>query len=557
MFFEFINILFNIFLIKPNKIFFSIVLFSLISSSIIKIPFKILDPNEKKDNEDIFDIYVKLISEIEIGNPLQKIETLFDLRISNFFISNYCYNCSDSYNYNKSSTFAKIKTLKTDKPPEGPNNPFYAYETFYFYDAITNQKIEFQNMLFYLPEKIPNKNSFTIGLRFYDKHDNAFQRPFIDQLKSRKIINKYCWTMVFYENNKYDGAFLFGDILDYYYTRIENYSSNRLVYTYTGGKKMDENSNGYYGLEWGITFNEIYYELPESGNEYINNKVNIYDFSSEFDFNINAIYGTYEYSRNIQRDYFNYYFLKNICQPNYLKGGFFKYISCFSGNFTQKDLEKFPSINFINKELRFSFSFNYKDLFYLTKDKKYYIFNIMMISIYNPDYFYEDNFYGYKWVLGLPFLKKYQFSFDSDNKLIYFYNKNEKFLDNIFPKNIEKENFDKNSDDIINENENNSDSPILNKQNKEEKNKKKEKKVLIEVNKIALFIILIIIFIVLFCFLILIIRKLLFKKGFIIIRAKKANELDENEYYDYSSKNINYNKKDDFKNKELEMQSKK
>ena len=78
MFFEFINILFDSFLIsnkliKPNKLFFFIVLFSLISSSIIKIPFKILDTNEKKDNEDIFDIYVKLISEIEIGNPLQKI----------------------------------------------------------------------------------------------------------------------------------------------------------------------------------------------------------------------------------------------------------------------------------------------------------------------------------------------------------------------------------------------------------------------------------------------------------------------------------------------------
>ena len=78
MFFEFINILFDSFLIsnkliKPNKLFFFIVLFSLISSSIIKIAFKILDTNEKKDNEDIFDIYVKLISEIEIGNPLQKI----------------------------------------------------------------------------------------------------------------------------------------------------------------------------------------------------------------------------------------------------------------------------------------------------------------------------------------------------------------------------------------------------------------------------------------------------------------------------------------------------
>jgi hypothetical protein len=42
------------------------------------------------------------------------------------------------------------------------------------------------------------------------------------------------------------------------------------------------------------------------------------------------------------------------------------------------------------------------------------------------------------WVFGLPFWKKYQFIFDSDNKLIYFYNKNGKFMDEI-------ENKDKNN----------------------------------------------------------------------------------------------------------------
>ena len=233
-----------------------------------------------------------------------------------------------------------------------------------------------------------------------------------------------------------------------------------------------------------------------------------------------------------------------------MKGGMYKYIYCHVGNFTQNDLEKFPTLNFINKDLRFSFSLNYKDLFYLTEDKNYYIFNIMIINIYNP-YDYED-IGGLKWVLGIPFWKKYQFSFDSDNKLIYFYNKNGKFLDEISPEDNtynEDKKEDADTDNINNKkNENNLNLPMDNNQNNDNKN------ISIEINTIFLFGFLIIIFIVLFCILILIIRKLLFKKGFILIRTKKANELNDDEYYNYSSQNINYSKKDNLKNKECEMQ---
>ena len=101
----------------------------------------------------------------------------------------------------------------------------------------------------------------------------------------------------------------------------------------------------------------------------------------------------------------------------------YRFIYCHYGNFTQKDLEKFPVLKLKNVKLRYIFSLDYKDLFSLTLDKRYYIFNIVIANIYPGD----NNQNEGHWVFGLPFLKKYQFSFDIDNKLIYFYNKEKNF----------------------------------------------------------------------------------------------------------------------------------
>ena len=435
---KFIHILNNIFSIKTNKLFFLfIVIIGLINSSIIKIPFKILKLNifktdSKEKQIDNMTFYIKLISLIELGKPLQKIETIFDLRESNFYITNYCYDCSYTYLYNKSTTFYKAERGKNQKNIE---NSFYAYESFYFNDGFNNEKKEVKDMLIYLPILNNKNNILNIGLKFPYNINNNFQETFIQQLRHKNIINKYFWIMIFNDNNKhnkeYDGEFIFGDIVNDYYAYFKDYNSEKIVKIYTGNKKI--NSKEDIDLEWGILFDEVYYELPKK-NENINinkksNIVNINNLMSEFDFNLNIIYGTYEYTRNIQRDYFNIYFIKNICQLTYMRGSIYKYIYCYSSNFTQNDLEAFPTLYFKIKELRFIFSLNYKDLFYLTEDKKYYIFNIMMINFYNYENINNDELDGVRWIFGLPFWKKYQFSFDTDNKLIYYYNKNGNFKD--------------------------------------------------------------------------------------------------------------------------------
>ena len=542
----------NFFPFKSNKLFFSlfIIAISISYSSIITIPFKIIQPknyhSKKEEAIENMSFYVKLISFIEIGRPPQNIEAVFDLRLSNYFISNYCYDCSFCYLYNKSSSFFKAHTNIT---PMGFGKDFYAYETFYFYDETNNQKKTVEEMLFYLSESNEKKNCLTIGLKFPDNFNNKFQEPFLHQLKHQKVINKYCWTMIFNDSNElndgYDGKFIFGDIINDYYSNNKDFSLDKIVSTYTGIKRKKA-LNKDTALDWGIPFDEINYILPDKKE---NNIVKIdNNYISEFDFNLNTIYGTYEYSRNIQRDFFKLYFVQNICQLTYMRGSSFKYIYCHAGNFTKNDLEKFPQLNFINKELRYKFTFDYKDLFYLTPDKKYYIFNIMIINLYRFD-MDEDEMDGVKWILGLPFWRKYQFMFDSDNKLIYFFNKNGIFLDE------EKNN--KIGDDTNNKKTktvNNKD--ITNKNETSDIDKKIENYYVIEVKKVLLIIILIIVFLFIFCFLILIIRKLLFKSGFMLVRAKKVNELNEDQYYEYSSKSIDYTQNNNIKNKECEMQVK-
>jgi len=234
----------NFFPFKSNKLFFSlfIIAISISYSSIITIPFKIIQPknyhSKKEEAIENMSFYVKLISFIEIGRPPQNIEAVFDLRLSNYFISNYCYDCSFCYLYNKSSSFFKAHTNIT---PMGFGKDFYAYETFYFYDETNNQKKTVEEMLFYLSESNEKKNCLTIGLKFPDNFNNKFQEPFLHQLKHQKVINKYCWTMIFNDSNElndgYDGKFIFGDIINDYYSNNKDFSLDKIVSTYTGIKR--------------------------------------------------------------------------------------------------------------------------------------------------------------------------------------------------------------------------------------------------------------------------------------------------------------------------------
>ena len=531
-------------------------------SSLIKIPFQITQYNSLYSNsvnhierEILFNL--KLFSLTNIGYPPQIIETYFNLESPNYFISNYCKDSSTSYIYNKSNTFNKLN-LEEKQPLS--KNEFYINETYYLLDLLNNEQITVNNMLMYTPIKNDNnKNCLNIGLKFQDNLNNKVQESFIYQLKHKNIINKYFWTMILYNNrikvndDYYDGEFIFGDILkDYYKTIDKEYSYNKLTYTYTGNinKKNENNKNS--GLEWGLVF-DIYYETKDANNE--NNKIIMSNSLSEFDYSMKGIIGTFKYFKNIQGDYFNVYIRKRICKTSVIENLEYKYIYCDAQNFTINDLQKFPSLNFQNKDLNYIFILNYQDLFFLTSDKKYYVFNIMIDNAYYDDR-YDMILDEEKWKFGLIFWKKYQFSFDVDNKLIYFYN--------IEINVNNKESHNSNGNTIINEEiENNKDDTdignnemIINPKGKNEIENKEAYEGNIVIKIIFIFI-LILIFIIIFCFLIIILFKLkLFKKGYSLIKVKKASELENNDFNINKRTNLIKEQNNNNNNKELEMQIK-
>ena len=528
-----------------NILFLLIVIHSEIFCSLIKIPFKIitnshiLNQNLNEIVENLLFNY-KILSIINIGNPPQEIEASFHIKLSNYFISNYCKNSTTLYLHNKSNTFNEIET--NAKPLELGEN-FYFNEDFIFNYGINNEEITVNKMLLFMP-KTQNEdinNCINIGLKFPDDLNNKYQETFIQQLKHKNIINRYFWTMNLYNDgtDNYIGEFIFGDIINDYYKKIDkNFLSEKINYAYTGNvnKKPEENNKS--KLDWGIFF-EVYYEIEEKEK----NKINLSPTVSEFDFGINTIIGTFQYFENIQRDYFNSYISKNICKTSFIGRMYYQYIYCNAESFSLNDLKKFPSLNLKNKDLRYIYTLNYKDLFYLTPDNKFYIFNIV---ISNNNIFDEPEQEG-KWILGLPFWKKYQFSFDTDNKLIFFYNKEGKYIDKSTHKNRDMQDINKEIENT------NNDTNITNNQRIIDENKKYNNH--IRINKLVFVIILSIFFVVLFFFVIFLVRKTLFKKGYIYIRNKKANEL-EDDYYSYMSKDIDFDKTKNSNKKELEMQIK-
>ena len=504
--------------------------------AIIKIPFKIVK-YQKLSNQNInqmaedISLNFKVISLIKIGEPQQEIEASFHLKFSNFYISYFCKNSSTFYSYKDSKTFSEIKEIEEYT---GLIKNIYFNETFYFQDAMNNKQITVDNMLIYIPNILGEiSNCLNIGLNFPDNANNKYQETFIQQLKHKNIINKYCWIMELNKssssNNNYDGQFIFGDILNDYYAKLDkDFSMSKIVYTYTANvnKKIEEKNNT--PLNWGIFF-QAYYEIEKDNEKY---NIFIGNYIFEFDFGINLILGTVEYFKNIQRDYFDKYINQNICKTSFIGSLIYKFIYCYTEKFTLKDLVKFPSLNLKSKDLNYIYSLDYQDLFYLTLDKKYYIFNIMINNHYENEYSKTDE----KWVLGLAFLKKYHFIFDVDNKLLYYYNKNIQTI-NEDNENINNYTNKKNNQGIKND-------------NTDKKNTFKDE---IKVTKLIFIIILFLG--LLFCFLVFLIRMILFKKGYILVRNKKANELEDE--YCYTSKNSDLeNVKNNSNEKKIEMQIK-
>jgi hypothetical protein len=130
------------------------------------------------------------------------------------------------------------------------------------------------------------------------------------------------------------------------------------------------------------------------------------------EYNYGIIIGTDEYKQKIDEIFFNKLISNNICRIQIIKisEGSYYYIYICKENI---DLTNFPRLVFFSRNYKFNFELNYQDLFVKKPDN-----NIYFLILFNINKESNQN-----WILGEPFYKKYTFSFNIDARIVGFYDK--------------------------------------------------------------------------------------------------------------------------------------
>ena len=409
---------------KSNIIFFTFLIlfikkFSLSSSKTIIIPFQeflLFSQNKNKNNslENLnYDknkfieesLCSKFISILKIGIPEKKIISIFNIREASTYIKpneeyrliSFNKTSIDYYNPLKSSTF---KNNTINKRILHYNQYHLINETIKLYNDIKLKNLEIiTDFQIYLRDNLDNTFSY---LDISNKN-NIF---IINQLKEKKIINSSILSIQYTSDS--NGYIVIGEYPHIYDS--EHYFKEQLIlfnFEITNGKYYDILTNKIY-ISWNDCINNKYIKKER--------KINFQNVIS-FYHNLNLIIASEEYMNLVKDIFFNNYIKKKICNSYIVPmlGRVYLIYTCKKDN--EFNIREFPSLNFIFYESKYIFTLDYKDLFF-EKDNNYY-FSVVC------DYHIEEN-----WKIGKPFLKKYQFVFDGDNKLAGYYDINIKVNNN-------------------------------------------------------------------------------------------------------------------------------
>ena len=387
----------------------------------------------------------KFITNLYLGEPPQMIPGYLNPLQSGFYLtykgcpSKTVYNFQNSKNYNLIDKKNIINRFSDSLYIEYINNSYYKkYDYEIFADTELNNSI-----------------CFNIGTKLLGEGE-IVEDNLLNRLHKNKSIKSYYYSLDINEKNPEEMNFIF-DI---------DINNNEKGYTFIKASSYYKEKRTY--LVWGLDFDTIRFNNRISYEKY---------FRAEFNINLGCIIGSSFFKEVL--DLFlkekNINVIKDNSNNNYE-------IYYFNRPNNYDKLKDF-TLTVYHKSLDYNFILDYNDLFYERQDK---IFLLIIFKEDKRDY----------WELGAPFLKKYKFIYNPDNKFIGFIKDN-------------KEN-------KLNKSENNGVG----------ENPKSTKKIIILV---ALLVIFIIILTLIFGFLI---GKKMYK-----VRKNKTNELLE--LYDYNAKREN------------------
>ena len=398
-------------------------------------------------------------TEIYIGNPSQNLPGFLKTERNGFFISNISCPLKSIFDIKKSNSF---KMRKNDKMfidslyLETSNN-----------SIIYHRHIE--NYTFPIESNIQVPICLNIGTQLPNLY-SQYEKNLIFELNKRKYINSYFF---YYKASSEDELYLVLDV-----------KINKTDSKYKFIKPITESFRYFHWNKWGLNFEYLHFNNKDE--KFMNG------IKAVFDINLGCIIGTSSF-QNIFKKFLNEnnIFIKPEKIKNYE-------IYFFDKNITQIENIKNMELKFYHKEFNYNFILNFKDL--MLEKNNGYIF--LIIFAYSN---------SYSWTFGLPFLKKYNFIYNIDSKLIGFQGNNNEIID---LETNESNDLTKIGDDKIKDNKTN----------------------------IIKIIVIIFLSVLLLIMIVLVIGILIGKKLF-ETRKAKVNELLE--LYDYSSKQNNSGEKSD------------
>ena len=214
----------------------------------------------------------------------------------------------------------------------------------------------------------------------------------VNQLKKNDNIASYDWSMLLnegvfligakpheYKPDIYDEKYLYGSA--YFYDELIAYFNLKVNNIYFNSPKNSEKID--------ISDTDLLYLIPTKG----------------------LIKGTTDYEKKIENYFFNDFIIQKKCFKEITNDKKYRTFSCINSPSIIEELKSnFPPIKFVHKNFLKTFELNFDDLFRVKGNKIYFLVWFDSVRIY------------LHWEMGMPFMKKYVFNFNYDNKLISFYN---------------------------------------------------------------------------------------------------------------------------------------
>ena len=390
------------------------------------------------------------ITELYIGSPPQKSNIIIKTDESNIYFTSYNHNTSENdeidylinlkypnINYFDEKKSNSLEINETRETSYFVNN-FDKWKTVNDNFQINKNNSEEMKLNFVIANSINVEEPGSLGLQIKEELSFLQYTPsFLVQLKQNKVINNYNWFIYYGENNK-----------DYL---VIGCSPHEFIIP-GGNKKLFPNidmETEFHNINdqiiinkptMQIKFNDIYITSNLTSLEKDENFKDIDYFKDGYlKIYLGVIVGSTRYEEYLQNYFLKDYLNDNKChkgefnqRENFIKLSF-NYYYCEASLYNNIK-SSFKALVFKQVDLNENFILNFNDLF--IKKDNYLIFLVV---------FHRYNYYN--WDLGVPFLRKYQFVFDFENKQIgYYYDRYRKEKNN--------ENERSNDDKINNGNKN-------------------------------------------------------------------------------------------------------